>query len=53
MIPPMNFKRGSINFHKQRKWPAKYQHLGIAPLTEEMESKIEKCREKEYRSKPL
>lgn len=30
MICFINCKFGSINFYKQRKWPSKYRHLGIA-----------------------
>lgn len=32
MICQIDFKYGSINFERQRKWPTKYQYLGIAPL---------------------
>ena len=32
MICHIDFKYGSFNFHQQRKQPAKYQHLSIAPL---------------------
>ena len=29
----LDFKCGSINFHKQRKQPEKYHLVGIAPLS--------------------
>ena len=32
-ISHIDFKYGSINFHKQRKQPAKYKQLGRVPLT--------------------
>ena len=32
IICHIDFKRGIINFCKQRKWPVKCQHLGVAPL---------------------
>ena len=33
MISDINFKCGSINFPKQRKYSVKYQELGIIPLS--------------------
>ena len=33
MICHIDFKFGSISFHKQRKWAGKYQHRIIVPLT--------------------
>ena len=32
MICYIDFKCDIINFCKHRKWPVKYQHLGLAPL---------------------
>ena len=40
-----DFEYGSINFHKQRKQPAKYQYLGIAHLIWENKLTLSKSEE--------